>query len=132
MRLRNNVFAQYFPELDKLTIQPGKPNDVVLSIAQHCLDPQVIAAMDRKGACAGSGKSPAGRHARSTTQPDGKLRPLCVGLRRSSKTSKTLKSEWRRPRRSSRRTNAFSPFQALVQSFRPWCWLLPSVTRHGS
>jgi hypothetical protein len=23
MRLRNNVFAQYFPELDKLTIHPG-------------------------------------------------------------------------------------------------------------
>jgi len=46
MRLRNNVFAQYFPELDKLTIHPGQPNDVVLSIAQHCLDPQRIAAME--------------------------------------------------------------------------------------
>lgn len=46
MRLRNNVFAQYFPELDKLTIHPSQPNDVVLSIAQHCLDPQDIAAME--------------------------------------------------------------------------------------
>lgn len=46
MRLRNNVFAQYFPELDKLTIHPGQPNDVVLSIAQHCLDPREIAAME--------------------------------------------------------------------------------------
>ena len=27
MRLRNNVFAQYFPELDKLQIHPGQPND---------------------------------------------------------------------------------------------------------
>lgn len=46
MRLRNNVFAQYFPELDKLPIHPGQPNDVVLSIARHCLDPREIAAME--------------------------------------------------------------------------------------
>jgi Transposase and inactivated derivatives len=46
MRLRNNIFAQYFPELDKLQIHPGQPNDIVLSIAQHCLDPEDIAAME--------------------------------------------------------------------------------------
>ena len=46
MRLRNNVFAQYFPELDKLPLHSGEPNDVVLSIAQHCLDPREIAAME--------------------------------------------------------------------------------------
>jgi transposase len=45
MRLRNNVFAQYFPELDKLYIRAGQPDDVVLSIAQHCLDPKEIAGM---------------------------------------------------------------------------------------
>ena len=46
MRLRNNVFAQYFPELDKLYIRAGQPDDVVLSIAQHCLDPKEIAGME--------------------------------------------------------------------------------------
>ena len=46
MRLRNNVFAQYFPELDKIPLHSGEPNDVVLSIAQHCLDPREIAAME--------------------------------------------------------------------------------------
>lgn len=45
MRLRNNVFAQYFPELDKLYIRAGQPDDLVLSIAQHCLDPREIAGM---------------------------------------------------------------------------------------
>lgn len=48
MRLRNNTFAQYFPELDKLYIRAGQPDDLVLSIAQHCLDPQAIAALDFK------------------------------------------------------------------------------------
>jgi len=46
MRLRNNVFAQYFPELDKLYIRAGQPDDLVLSIAQHCLDPREIAGME--------------------------------------------------------------------------------------
>lgn len=46
MRLRNNIFAQYFPELDKLHIHPGQPDDLVLSIAQHCLDPRQIAGME--------------------------------------------------------------------------------------
>jgi len=46
MRLRNNVFAQYFPELDKLYIRAGQPDDVVLAIAQHCLDPREIAGME--------------------------------------------------------------------------------------
>lgn len=45
MRLRNNVFAQYFPELDKLYIKAGQPDDLVLSIAEHCLDPREIAGM---------------------------------------------------------------------------------------
>jgi len=46
MRLRNNVFAQYFPELDKLYIRAGEPDDLVLSIAQHCLDPREITGME--------------------------------------------------------------------------------------
>jgi transposase len=46
MRLRNNVFAQFFPELDKLYIRAGQPDDLVLSIAQHCLDPREIAGME--------------------------------------------------------------------------------------
>ncbi|HXE96278.1 MAG TPA: IS110 family transposase [Dongiaceae bacterium] len=46
MRLRNNIFAQYFPELDKIPLHSGEPNDVVVSIAQHCLDPRQIAAME--------------------------------------------------------------------------------------
>jgi transposase len=46
MRLRNNVFAQYFPELDKLYIRAGQPDDLVLSIAQHCLDPREITEME--------------------------------------------------------------------------------------
>lgn len=45
MRLRNNVFAQFFPKLDKLYIRAGQPDDLVLSIAQHCLDPREIAGM---------------------------------------------------------------------------------------
>lgn len=46
MRLRNNIFAQYFPELDKLYIRAGQPDDLVLSIAQHCLDPREIAKLE--------------------------------------------------------------------------------------
>lgn len=45
MRLRNNIFAQYFPELDKIAINSGEPTDMVVSIAQQCLDPRQIAAM---------------------------------------------------------------------------------------
>jgi len=45
MRLRNNVFAQFFPELDKMCPKGGESDDLVLSIAQHCLDPREIAAM---------------------------------------------------------------------------------------
>jgi len=46
MRLRNNIFAQYFPELDRLYIKTGQPDDLVLSIAEHCLDPREIAQME--------------------------------------------------------------------------------------
>ena len=46
MRLRNNLFAQYFPELDRLYMKTGQPNDMVLSIAEHCLDPREIARME--------------------------------------------------------------------------------------
>lgn len=46
MRLRNNVFAQYFPELDKLYIKAGQPDDLILSIAEHCLSPLEIAGME--------------------------------------------------------------------------------------
>ena len=46
MRLRNNVFAQFFPELDQLYIKAGQPDDLILSIAEHCLDPKEIAAME--------------------------------------------------------------------------------------
>ena len=46
MRLRNNIFAQYFPELDRLYIKTGQPDDLVLSIAEHCLDPREIARME--------------------------------------------------------------------------------------
>jgi len=46
MRLRNNVFAQFFPELDQLYIKAGQPDDLILSIAEHCLDPREIAAME--------------------------------------------------------------------------------------
>lgn len=46
MRLRNNIFAQYFPELDRLYVKTGQPDDLVLSIAEHCLDPREIAGME--------------------------------------------------------------------------------------
>jgi transposase len=46
MRLRNNLFAQYFPELEKLYLRAGQPDDMVLSIAEHCLDPREIARME--------------------------------------------------------------------------------------
>jgi len=45
VRLRNNIFAQYFPELDKVGIHADQ-NDLVLSIAEHCLDPKEIARME--------------------------------------------------------------------------------------
>jgi transposase len=45
MRLRNNVFAQYFPELDR-HMRAGQPDDLILSIAEHCLDPREIAGME--------------------------------------------------------------------------------------
>ena len=46
MRLRNNVLAQYFPELDKLFIHAGTPDALVLAIAQHCLDPREVAKLE--------------------------------------------------------------------------------------
>jgi transposase len=46
MRLRNNVFAQYFPELDRLYMRAGQPDDLILAIAEHCLDPREIAGME--------------------------------------------------------------------------------------
>jgi len=46
MRLRNNLFAQFFPELDQICLKAGQPDDLILSIAEHCLDPQAIAAME--------------------------------------------------------------------------------------
>lgn len=46
MRLRNNVLAQYFPELDKLFIHAGAPDALVLAIAQHCLDPREVAKLE--------------------------------------------------------------------------------------
>lgn len=46
MRLRNNVFAQFFPELDQLYIKTGQPDDLILSIAEHCLSPKEIAGME--------------------------------------------------------------------------------------
>jgi len=49
MRLRNNMFAQYFPELDDLYTEAGKSDDIILSIAQHCLDPKEIANMEFSG-----------------------------------------------------------------------------------
>ena len=46
MRVRNNLFAQYFPELDDFCLGAGYRDDLVLSIARHCLDPRQIAKMD--------------------------------------------------------------------------------------
>jgi transposase len=46
MRLRNNLLAQYFPELDRLYPRAGQTDDLVLSIVQHCLDPKQIASME--------------------------------------------------------------------------------------
>lgn len=45
VRIRNHLFAQYFPELDRLYMQKGQPDDIALAIAEHCLDPREIAAM---------------------------------------------------------------------------------------
>jgi transposase len=46
MRLRNNILAQYFPELDKNWPGRGQQDDMIFSIAQHCLDPREIADME--------------------------------------------------------------------------------------
>ena len=46
LRLRNNIFAQYFPELEVLYIQAGEPDDQVLSIAESCLNPREIARLE--------------------------------------------------------------------------------------
>lgn len=46
MRLRNNLFAQFFPELDQICIKAGQPDDLILSIAEHCLDPKAIADLE--------------------------------------------------------------------------------------
>jgi len=46
MRLRNNLFAQYFPELERIYIRARQLDEVVLSIVEHCLDPREIAVMD--------------------------------------------------------------------------------------
>lgn len=46
MRLRNNIFAQYFPELDNNYPGRGQQDDLIFSIAQHCLDPKEIAGME--------------------------------------------------------------------------------------
>lgn len=49
MRLRNYLVAQYFPELDGIYLKRGEPDDLLLSIAEHCLDPQKIARMSYDG-----------------------------------------------------------------------------------
>lgn len=46
MRLRNNLFAQFFPELDQFYERGGQPDDLILSIAEHCLDPKSIAGLE--------------------------------------------------------------------------------------
>lgn len=46
MRLRNNVFAQYFPEVDRLCMRAGQLDDLILAIAEHCLDPRQIARLE--------------------------------------------------------------------------------------
>lgn len=46
MRLRNNLLAQYFPEMDKYHPGRGQQDDVFLSVAQYCLDPREIASME--------------------------------------------------------------------------------------
>lgn len=45
MRIRNYLFAQFFPELDRLYMQKGQIDDIALSIAEHCLAPREIAQM---------------------------------------------------------------------------------------
>jgi transposase len=45
VRIRNNLIAQYFPELDKYF---GGAEKQILSIVQWCLNPSVIAGMDYK------------------------------------------------------------------------------------
>jgi transposase len=45
VRIRNNLIAQYFPELDKFF---GNSENQILSIVQWCLNPSVIAGMEYK------------------------------------------------------------------------------------
>lgn len=49
LRLRNNIFAQYFPELEGLYIRSGVPDNQVLAIAEHCLDPREIVKLEFAG-----------------------------------------------------------------------------------
>jgi transposase len=43
MRIRNNIVAQYFPEMDR---HYKATDDLILSIVKNCLDPKEIAQMD--------------------------------------------------------------------------------------
>jgi hypothetical protein len=43
MRIRNNIVAQYFPEMDR---HYKANDDLILSIVKDCLDPKEIAQMD--------------------------------------------------------------------------------------
>ncbi len=46
MRVRNNLVAQYFPELAAAYAQGSGASDaVVLAVVRHCFDPQAIAAL---------------------------------------------------------------------------------------
>src|SRR5512136_1012144 len=46
IRLRNNIFAQYFPEMEGRYIRSGESDDYVLAIAEHCLDPREITRLE--------------------------------------------------------------------------------------
>lgn len=46
IRLRNNIFAQYFPEMEGRYIRSGETDDYVLAIAEHCLDPREISRFE--------------------------------------------------------------------------------------
>ena len=43
MRIRNNIVAQYFPEMDRIY---KATDDLILSVVKGCLDPKEIARMD--------------------------------------------------------------------------------------
>ena len=45
MRLRNNLFAQYFPELDRFHLA-GEADELLMAVAEHCLDPRTIACLE--------------------------------------------------------------------------------------